>query len=136
VKLLVVSDPKGRVVHVGPLWWGRTADITMFREEFGGLSFAGKRVYFDLGFCGLDAAQLGSIPIIPHKKPRGGELTRLQKLDNRALSPERVVVENAIAGAKHFFVTTTENRFRDRKKTHGCFCLCVGLSNLKGNKRK
>jgi hypothetical protein len=35
-----------------------------------------------------------------HKKPKGGELSELQKQENRALSQSRVRCENAFAGIK------------------------------------
>jgi hypothetical protein len=50
-------------------------------------------IELDLGFLGVDK-QYDNIHI-PHKKPRGGELTEEQKADNRVLSQSRVVCENA-----------------------------------------
>ncbi len=39
---------------------------------------------------------------IPHKKPKGGELSEQQKPDFRKLSQSRVVCENAFAGVKRY----------------------------------
>ncbi|WP_205127487.1 MULTISPECIES: transposase family protein [unclassified Okeania] len=39
---------------------------------------------------------------IPHKKPKAGELTEQQKLENRNLSQSRVICENAFAGVKRY----------------------------------
>jgi hypothetical protein len=39
---------------------------------------------------------------IPHKKPRGGELTQEPKAGNRALRQSRVVCEQAFAGVKRY----------------------------------
>ncbi|WP_196797162.1 hypothetical protein [Trichodesmium erythraeum] len=39
---------------------------------------------------------------IPHKKPKGGELSEQQKPDFRKLSQSRVVCENALAGVKRY----------------------------------
>ena len=55
-------------------------------------------IELDLGFLGVDK-QYDNIRI-PHKKPKGEELTKQQKADNRALSQSRVVCENAFAGVK------------------------------------
>jgi hypothetical protein len=52
----------------------------------------------DLGFPGLQSEYTNLH--IPHKKPRGGELTDEQKQENRTLSQSRVVCENAFAGIK------------------------------------
>jgi len=57
-------------------------------------------VEVDLGFQGL-ASEYINIRI-PHKKPRGGELTEEHKLENRAFSQSRVVCENAFAGVKRY----------------------------------
>lgn len=55
-------------------------------------------IELDLGFLGVDK-QYDNI-CIPHKKPKGGDLSEEQKADNRALSQSRVVCENAFAGIK------------------------------------
>jgi hypothetical protein len=39
---------------------------------------------------------------LPHKKPKGGELTAEQKQENRELAKERVVGENAFSGVKRY----------------------------------
>ncbi|MBD2081736.1 transposase family protein [Leptolyngbya sp. FACHB-17] len=54
----------------------------------------------DLGFQGLQSEYTNIR--IPHKKPRGGELTNEQKQENRSLSQSRVVCENAFAGIKRY----------------------------------
>lgn len=54
----------------------------------------------DLGFLGLQK-ESNNIHL-PHKKPRGGELSDAQKQENRALSQSRVVCENAFAGVKRY----------------------------------
>ena len=39
---------------------------------------------------------------LPHKKPKKGKLTKLQKQENQKLSQERVLCENAFAGVKRY----------------------------------
>ncbi|HEY9653937.1 MAG TPA: transposase family protein [Crinalium sp.] len=51
----------------------------------------------ELGFLGLQK-EYDNIHL-PHKKPRGGQLSVTEKEDNRALSQSRVVCENAFAAA-------------------------------------
>ncbi len=54
----------------------------------------------DSGFQGIQN-QYENISI-PHKKPKGGELTEQQKSENRNLSQSRVRCENAFAGVKRY----------------------------------
>ncbi|MGV0028701.1 transposase family protein [Phormidesmis priestleyi] len=54
----------------------------------------------DLGFQGLQNEVVNVQ--IPHKKPRGGELTEVQKAENRPLSGQRVLCEHAFAGVKRY----------------------------------
>jgi hypothetical protein len=54
----------------------------------------------DLGFLGLQK-EYDNIHL-PHKKPRGGELSALQTQENRTLSQSRVVWGNAFAGVKRY----------------------------------
>ena len=58
----------------------------------------------DTGFQGIQH-QYENIHI-PHKKPKGGELSEQQKSDNRKLSQSRVVCENAFAGVKRYGVVS------------------------------
>ncbi len=51
------------------------------------------KIQGDLGFHGLQNEYVNVE--IPHKKPKGGELSDAQKEENRALARERVVCEHA-----------------------------------------
>ena len=66
----------------------------------------------DLGLKGLEE-EYDNIEI-PHKKPKGGQLTNEQKAQNRELSRERVVVEHAFGGTKPYGAAA--NIYRNRKK--------------------
>lgn len=67
----------------------------------------------DLGFLGLQT-EYDNIHL-PHKKPRGGKLSNVQKEENRALSQSRVVCENAFAGVKRYNAVSVvyRNRIED-----------------------
>ena len=54
--------------------------------------------YGDLGYYGMK----GSHWHLPHKKPKGGMLTRWQKTLNKRFAKERIVVEHGIRGIKIF----------------------------------
>jgi DDE superfamily endonuclease len=64
----------------------------------------------DLGFQGLQK-EFENIHL-PHKKPKGKELTKQQKDENRAFSSQRVKCEHAHAGLKRYnsVVSTYRNR--------------------------
>ncbi len=67
----------------------------------------------DLGFQGLQK-QYQNIHL-PHKKPKGGELSPRQKEENRLLSSSRVLCENAFAGVKRYHAVSQiyRNRIQD-----------------------
>ena len=69
-------------------------------------------IQVDLGFKGLED-EYENIEI-PHKKPRGGELTTAQKEENQAFSGERVVVEHAFGGTKRY--RAAADIYRNRKE--------------------
>ena len=64
----------------------------------------------DLGFLGLQK-EYENIHL-PHRKPKGRELSAVQKQENRTLSQSRVVCENAFAGIKRY--TAVSGIYRNR----------------------
>jgi len=54
----------------------------------------------DLGFQGLQNEFVNVE--LPHKKPKGKELSEVQKQENKAFSQRRVICENAHAGIKRY----------------------------------
>lgn len=56
----------------------------------------------DLGYHGMRKKGEESNWHTPHKKPKGGALTRKQRAENRRFAKERIVVEHAIRGMKMF----------------------------------
>jgi hypothetical protein len=85
-------------------------------------------VELDLGFLGVQK-QYDNIRI-PHKKPRGGELTPEQKADNRALSQSRVVCENAFAGVKRYGAVSAVYRNRTKDFDDHLMLTAAGLWNF------
>ncbi|MGD1942524.1 MAG: transposase family protein [Leptolyngbyaceae cyanobacterium] len=70
-------------------------------------------IELDSGFQGVQK-QYDNLRL-PHKKPRGGELTAEQEAENRVLSQSRVVCENAFAGIKRYGAVSAvyRNRLKD-----------------------
>ncbi|NEQ25467.1 MAG: transposase [Microcoleus sp. SIO2G3] len=82
----------------------------------------------DLGFLGLHK-QYDNIRI-PHRKPKGGQLTQEQKADNRALSASRVVCENAFAGVKRCGAVSAVYRNRVEEFDDHLMLTAAGLWNF------
>ncbi len=60
----------------------------------------GSQLWKDTGYQGYEPE--GIVTHQPKKKPKGGELTALEKEQNRTISQERIGVEHSIGGAKVF----------------------------------
>lgn len=76
-----------------------------------------------------DSAYLGTVLIIPKKKPKGKELTKDQKEYNQIHSSMRVCVENGIGKMKIWQILM--QRFRNRRRDHTLiFKNIAGLQNV------
>lgn len=82
----------------------------------------------DLGFLGLQK-EYNNIHL-PHKKPRGGELSDAQKQENRTLSQSRVVCENAFAGVKRYNAVSVVYRNRIKDFDDHLMLTAAGLWNF------
>jgi DDE superfamily endonuclease len=104
-KIFVVL-PKGKdIIAVILGEYGPTSDINLFREIQ--LQFNSKQTFKgDKAFIG------GENISTPHKKPKGGELTKQQKEEDKIFSGQRVFVEHVIRMVKIFRIG--QQRFRLR----------------------
>ena len=82
----------------------------------------------DLGFQGLQK-EFVNIQL-PHKKPRGKELSEIQKEENKALSAQRVVCEHAHAGVKRYNSVTSIYRNRVSDFDDRLMLTAAGLWNF------
>ena len=82
----------------------------------------------DLGFQGLQNEYVNIR--IGHKKPRGGQLSETQKAENKALSRERVLCENAFAGVKRYNAVATIYRNRVSDFDERLMLIAAGLWNF------
>ena len=82
----------------------------------------------DLGFQGLQNEYVNIR--IGHKKPRGGELTPEQQAENKTLSRERVVCENAFAGVKRYNAVAALYRNRLADFDDRLMLIAAGLWNF------
>jgi hypothetical protein len=112
---------KVRVAAVGKAAPGETHDKKMYDRSRLELP-DGVRGTGDSGYQGTDLE-------VPHKKPRGGALTRRQKAGNRRLSKRRIVVEHGIGKMKIWRIVA--DRFRNPRRKHTVVMKNVaGLHNL------
>ena len=105
---------------------GREHDFAIFKRVFRPVDpdvcFLG-----DSGFQGIYLIHKNSW--IPHKKPKGGKLTKLQKAENKLLSSYRACVEHAIRYTKRFKILSS--RYRNKRKRRGLrVSLLSGICNF------
>lgn len=82
----------------------------------------------DLGFQGLQSEFINIR--LPHKKPKGGELTEVQKQENHRLSQSRVICENAFAGIKRYGAVSAIYRNRVKDFDDHLMLTAAGLWNF------
>jgi hypothetical protein len=82
----------------------------------------------DLGFQGLEKAY--DNVHLPHKKPRGKELSQQQKTENRIFSGQRVKCEHAHAGIKRYNAATAIYRNRVTDFDDRLMLVATGLWNF------
>jgi hypothetical protein len=128
IKNLIVSDLNNNILYISQTWEGKMHDKKICEIEE--LEFSKKiRLWLDSGFEGFNPenAQINR----PKKKPKGRELTVIEKKSNQQISSTRVKVEHAIGNCKVFRIVKEEIRsfvddFRDLVMVLAC-----ALSNFK-----
>lgn len=128
-KHLAAVDQRKRVLVLSKAREGKLHDKKFHDED----DIAGSvpdaiPIELDLGFLGVQK-QYDNIRI-PHKKPRGAELTEAQKADNRTLSQSRVVCENAFAGVKRYGAVSAVYRNRIKEFDDRLMLTATGLWNF------
>lgn len=125
-KNIIVNDPEKKVIILTPTEPGKKHDYNIFKNSGIGESLPpGTKTNVDLGFKGIEKDFPHADTSIPHKKPRGGELTPEQRDENRSISSHRVLSEHTIGGVKRLksltdtYRNTTKN-FDDRLINIGC----------------
>jgi len=81
----------------------------------------------DSGYQGI--ADIHRNSETPKKKPRRGELTHEEKVENKRISRERILIENVNAKIKVFKIMA--NKYRNRRKRHNLRAnLICGMINF------
>jgi hypothetical protein len=89
----------------------------------------GSELLQDLGFVGfsLDGVQI----TMPHKKPRGQQLTEAQKADNQLISHRRVRLEHIICSIKRCRIVKDTIRLWKDMARDVVMAICCGLHNFR-----
>jgi len=128
VKNSVVADSRRRIVFLGRTAEGKRHDKKLAEDDAPPFP-ASSRAGADSGYQGYHPP--GVRVITPLKKPHRGELTEEEKALNRQLSRQRVVVENALCGAKVNRIVHDPFRGRKTGFDDKAMVVSVGLHNFK-----
>jgi len=109
-KHITGTTRKKRVILLSQARGGKVHDKRQLDEEDWVSHIPDAVVVGDLGFQGLQN-EFENIHL-PHKKPRGKELSERQKQENREFSGQRVKCEHAHAGIKRYHSVTDVYRNR------------------------
>lgn len=121
IKHQIIVNRKGKIKAVSKSFPGKTHDKKIYDESPVTINNTvdDKR---DSGYQGTDLN-------LPHKKPKGKELTQKQKSENRLHSKKRVVVEHSFGKMKIFKIVS--DKFRNPRETnHIIFKNIAGIHNM------
>lgn len=105
---------------------GKKHDFRLFKESKIHIN-PDTKVLADTGYQGLQRIHKNSV--LPKKRKRNRKLTKEEKLENQAISRERVANENVIGLIKRFKIIS--DKYRNRRKRFGLrFNLIAGICNL------
>ncbi|MEM6353211.1 MAG: transposase family protein, partial [Cyanobacteria bacterium P01_D01_bin.14] len=126
---LAMTAPDRKILMFSHAYAGRYNDKGILNEE-GWADWIPDEVPIqgDLGFLGLQKEVVNVE--LPHKKPRGGQLSNEQKEENRALASERVVCEHSFAGVKRYAIAHQVYRNRTEGFDDRSMITAAGLWNF------
>jgi len=123
IKTEIITNLEGDILDVDPGYRGPKSDKKLHEGSAVAEQFPNATVKGDLAYQGVKGSE------VPHKKPRGGELTAEQKEANRKFSSVRVRVEHSIRRVKAFRIVRDEYRLATGLFGRTCR-LVVGLVQL------
>lgn len=129
---VIVGINDMEIKYLSGTYEGKAQDKKIAEKE--GLSYPkGIHLYQDKGFQGYQPA--GVIIHQPKKKPKGEELSSVEKEQNRLISRVRVVVEHVISGIKRCRIV--KDVFRNTKEDYDDLVMEIacGLHNLRRDYR-
>ena len=85
--------------------------------------------WVDLGFIGIEKDFPQLEVVIPHKKPKNGQLTPAQRQENKFISQLRINVEHTICRVKHYRAVADIYRNHTSQWADKFILIAAGLSN-------
>ena len=129
-KNIVVADEQKRILYLSASKNGKIHDFKQVQKtELLDNIPPDTTVWVDKGFQGIKNKVPPEQVQIPHKKPKGGNLTSEQKEENKIISSIRIIVEHAIGGIKRFGCMSQIYRNR-RGQDDQMISICSGLWNF------
>lgn len=117
LKVQLSVSKRGKIVDVSNSYGGSVHDKTIIDTEKTVEKLPEKTCHrFDSGYQGIKTTNPSYYLVLPIKKPKGKELSKLAKEHNRANSRRRVVAEHSIARVKKFRICS--DRYRGRTQSH------------------
>jgi hypothetical protein len=127
VKNHIVCDQNGQVLYVSPLYEGKVHDKRLITEE--NLCFPEHVILMqDTGYQGFET---DAFVFMPKKKPRGKELSELDKCLNQIISSIRVKVEHVIGGIKISRMAKEKIRLKTGRVKQMVFLIASAIHNLR-----
>lgn len=133
IKNTVISNEQSEILFLSYTHLGTTHDKKMADEDkiiFPNDSFLWK----DTGYQGYSPEGVNCFQ--PYKKPKNGALTIWQKLENKAISSVRIVVEHAIGGMKRCRIIKDRIRLYKYEIRDMVMEICAALHNFRLRQRK
>lgn len=113
-KTQIIINENQRILDVSQRYFGSTHDKKVFNIDNSAYKIPRhSSLLGDLGYVGAPKEYPDLNMILPHKKPKGKELTKEQKKFNKQHSRERVSVEHAIGKNKKFRILADTYRGKE-----------------------
>ena len=129
MKNIILTNPEtNRVLYLSTTQVGSVHDKKIMDKEELQTTIQAK-MGLDLGFEGLEIANVGIV--LPKKKPKGKELSELEKHQNTCFARRRIRVEHAISGIKRN--RSVQDIYRNIKENTEdlLMTVAIGLHNLR-----
>jgi len=132
VKSMIISTLDKYIHYVSECYIGKTHDFSLLKAEFNPKLnwFDGYQIRVDLGYLGFKTNYPNATLYVPNKKPKGGQLSEEQLLENKKLASQRIAVEHSIGGMKRYDILSTTSRIHDFNIYNQMLATCAGLWNF------
>jgi hypothetical protein len=127
VKNAVIIAACCLILYVSRTYSGRIHDKTIADNDY--TIPCGYTLFQDTGYQGYRPEGVNIIQ--PQKKPRGKELTKEQKEENRQISSKRVRIEHTIGSIKRYRIVKDECRLRKNNYVDTALLYCAALHNFR-----